>query len=181
MDTWSPPVGAYFFPTDSYLYRISLFTLVSNSLTDWLTNWLTTLLKMEWFYLICRLCRLCRICRICRLCRICRNAEYAEYAEYLPIVFLVERPKIWDLWIRIKYQLADLSRPFGLVYNILDGGITPDVWLIKVHTYITFESTESMLSFEPTLAHQRLGDHPIHLVIHFRPYFHLKILLGAIK
>ena len=41
--------------------------------------------------------------------------EYAEYAEYLPIVFLVESPKIKDLWIRIKYQLAVLSRPFGLV------------------------------------------------------------------
>ena len=63
----------------------------------------------------------------------------------------------------------------------LDGGITPDVWLIKVHTYITFESTESMLSFEMTLAQQRLGDHPIHLDIHFGQYFHLKILLGAIK
>ena len=24
-------------------------------------------------------------------------AEYAKYAEYLPIVFLVERPKIYDL------------------------------------------------------------------------------------
>ena len=42
-------------------------------------------------------------------------AEDAEYAEYLPVVFFVERPKTWDLWIRIKYQLADLSRPFGLV------------------------------------------------------------------
>ena len=53
--------------------------------------------------------------------------------------------------------------------------------LIKVHTYITFESTESLLSFEMTLAQQRLGDHPIHLDIHFGQYFHLKILLGAIK
>jgi len=47
--------------------------------------------------------------------------------------------------------------------------------------YITFESTESMLSFEMTLAQQRLGDHPNHLDIHFGQYFHLKILLGAIK
>ena len=80
-------------------------------------------------------------------------------------------------------QLSNLSTwAFPVFYkNILDGGITPDVWLIKVHTYITFESTESMLSFEMTLAQQRLGDHPIHLDIHFGQYFHLKILLGAIK
>ena len=38
-----------------------------------------------------------------------------------------------------------------------------------------------MLSIEMTLAQQRLGDHPIHLDIHFGQYFHLKILLGAIK
>ena len=51
-------------------------------------------------------------------------------------------------------QLSNLSTwAFPVFYkNILDGGITPDVWLIKVHTYITFESTESMLSFEKTLA-----------------------------
>ena len=75
-------------------------------------------------------------------------------------------------------QLSNLSTwAFPVFYkNILDGGITPDVWLIKVHTYITFESTESMLSFEMTLAQQRLGDHPIHLDIHFGQYFHLKIL-----
>ena len=80
-------------------------------------------------------------------------------------------------------QLSNLSTwAFPVFYkNILDGGITPDVWLIKVHTYITFESTESLLSFEMTLAQQRLGDHPIHLDIHFGQYFHLKILLGAIK
>ena len=80
-------------------------------------------------------------------------------------------------------QLSNLSTwAFPVFYkNILDGEITPDVWLIKVHTYITFESTESMLSFEMTLAQQRLGDHPIHLDIHFGQYFHLKILLGAIK
>ena len=80
-------------------------------------------------------------------------------------------------------QLSDLSTwAFPVFYkNILDGGITPDFWLIKVHTYITFESMKSMLSFERTLAHQRLGDHPIHLDIHFGQYFHLKILLGAIK
>ena len=80
-------------------------------------------------------------------------------------------------------QLSNLSTwAFPVFYkNILDGGITPDVWLIKVHTYITFESTESLLSFEMTLAQQRLGDHPIHLDIHFGQYFHLKILLCAIK
>ena len=33
-----------------------------------------------------------------------------------PIVFLVERTKIKDPWIQIKYQLAELSRPFGLVF-----------------------------------------------------------------
>ena len=80
-------------------------------------------------------------------------------------------------------QLSNLSTwAFPVFYkNILDGGITPDFRLIKVYTYITFESTKSMLSFERTLAHQRLGDHPIHLDIHFGQYFHLKILLGAIK
>ena len=53
-------------------------------------------------------------------------------------------------------QLSNLSTwAFPVFYkNILDWGITPDVWLIKVHTYITFESKESMLSFEMTLAQQ---------------------------
>ena len=43
--------------------------------------------------------------------------EYAKYAEYFPVVSLVKRTKIQDLRIRIKYQLADLSRPFGLVIS----------------------------------------------------------------
>ena len=49
-------------------------------------------------------------------------------------------------------QLSNLSTwAFPVFYkNIFDWGITPGVWLIKVHTYITFESTESMLSFEMT-------------------------------
>ena len=81
-----------------------------------------------------------------------------------------------------KLAIKLINLAFPVFYkNILDGRITPDVWLIKVHTCITFESTESMLSFETILAHQRLGDHPIHLDIHFGQYFHLKILLGAIK
>ena len=47
--------------------------------------------------------------------------------------------------------------------------MTIDFLLIKVHTSISSESTKSMFSFETTLPHQRLGDHPINLDIHFGP------------
>ena len=106
-----------------------------------------------------------------------RNIEFVEQSYLISRPFSIYGPTISVI------QLSNLSTwAFPVFYkNILDWGITPDVWLIKVHTYITFESTESMLSFEMTLAQQRLGDHPIHLDIHFGQYFHLKILLGAIK
>ena len=47
-----------------------------------------------------------------------QNMQYMQNMENIsPLFFLVERPKILYLWIIIKYQLADLSRPFGLVYE----------------------------------------------------------------
>ena len=56
------------------------------SVTNSLTDWVMTLLKIEWIDLnmqtiqtmqtmktrLCRLCRLCRLWRLCRLCKICR-------------------------------------------------------------------------------------------------------------
>ena len=62
------------------------------------------------------------------------NAEYlecADYAEYAEYCFLAERPKIKYLWIRIKYQIPDLSRPFGLVYIVQNAFAPPpllNIW-----------------------------------------------------
>merc|ERR1711994_394884 len=68
-----------------------------------------------------------------------RNIEFLEQSYLISSPFAIYGPTITVI------QLSNLSTwAFPVFYkNLLDGRITPDVWLIKVHTYITFESTES--------------------------------------
>ena len=72
--------------------------------------------------------------------RIRQNTQYKRNIEFVEQSYLISSPfAIYGPTITV-IQLSDLSTlAFPVFYkNILDGGITPDVWLIKVHTYITF-------------------------------------------